>query len=267
MKVKTDLESILGRKTRQEIVTTDVSDTLSDDNTTSQTFTNSIGMEFVLISKGSFMMGSPDSSKQATDHEKPRHRVKISQPFYLGKYPVTQSQWQMVMGDNPSCFGGVPDHPVEQVSWNDVQEFMRKLNEKEGVTSYHLPTEAQWEYAARAGTEAPRYPGGIEAIAWYAENSNGQTQPVGQKWPNAWELYDMLGNVWEWVQDRYNGAYYQSSPTTDPESSDEGDYRVNRGGSWSNGEEYARSARRNAYHPDRGGSNIGFRCACTATCK
>jgi hypothetical protein len=129
-------------------------------------FTNSIGMEFVLIPAGEFLMGSPDSDAEADDDEKPAHRVTISQPFYLGKYPVTQAQWEAVMDNNPSQFKGNPNHPVEWVSWDGVQAFLRKLNEREGDGDYRLPTEAQWEYACRAGTETLRYHQDIDAIAW-----------------------------------------------------------------------------------------------------
>src|SRR5262249_3397290 len=136
-------------------------------------FTNSIGMEFVLIPAGTFMMGSPDSDKEAYNDEKPTHHVTISQPFYLGKYPATQAQWKAVMGNNPSQFKGNPHLPVEQVSWNDVQAFLHKLKERERNVDYGLPTEAQWEYACRAGTETSRYHHDISAIAWYEANSKG----------------------------------------------------------------------------------------------
>ena len=151
-------------------------------------WTNSIGMEFVLIPAGTFRMGSPDSDTEAYSDERPAHRVTISQPFYLGMYPVTQEQWEEVMGNNPSNFKDTPYHPVESVSWDDVQAFLCKLNEQEGRGDYRLPTEAQWEYACRAGTETPRYHPDVNTIAWYERNSNGHPQPVGQKLPNAWGL-------------------------------------------------------------------------------
>jgi formylglycine-generating enzyme required for sulfatase activity len=158
-------------------------------------------MEFVLIPAGSFLMGSPDSDAEASNNEKPPHRVTISQPFYLGKYPVTQAQWEAVMANNPSYFKGKPNCPVEHVSWDDVQVFLHRLNEREGSSGCRLPTEAEWEYACRAGTETPRYHPDVNAVAWYAGNSNDQTWPVGQKLPNAWGLYDTLGNIWEWCYD------------------------------------------------------------------
>jgi formylglycine-generating enzyme required for sulfatase activity len=141
-------------------------------------FTNSIGMEFVLIPAGTFIMGSPDSDAEAQSDEKPAHRVTISQPFYLGKYPVTQAQWERVMGSRPSRFQVRPNHPMYYVSWEDVQEFLSKLNNREGRGDYRLPTEAEWEYACRAGTETPRYHPDVDAIAWYQGNSNRQ-QCVG----------------------------------------------------------------------------------------
>ncbi len=179
-------------------------------------FTNTIGMEFVLIPAGSFMMGSPDTDVEASPDERPAHCVMITQPFYLGKYEVTQGEWAAVMGNNPSHFKGDPNRPVENVSWHDVQRFMEKLNEREGGATYRLPTEAEWEYAARAGTKGTRYHKNIDEIAWYVENSTRETHAVGQKVPNAWGLYDMLGNVFEWVQDWYAKEYYQRSPACDP---------------------------------------------------
>jgi formylglycine-generating enzyme required for sulfatase activity len=226
-------------------------------------FTNSIGMEFVLIPAGSFLRGSPYLDAEALDNEKPTHRVTISRPFYLGKYPVTQAQWEVVMGDNPSDFKGDPIRPVAYVSWNDVQAFIQKLNEREGGRDYRLPTEAQWEYACCAGTETPRYHADIDAIAWYRNNSNLQTHPVGQKLPNAWGLYDMLGNVWEWCLDWYDDeSYYQHSPTHDPQGPAEGSNRVLRGGSWFNNGRHVRAARRNAdYDPSDRSDHFGFRLA------
>jgi formylglycine-generating enzyme required for sulfatase activity len=181
-------------------------------------------------------MGSPDSDKgrQVSD-EKPQHRVRITKPFYLGKYLVTQEQWEAVMGNNPSHFKG-PKNPVEQVSWDDCQQFLRQAQREVGVRGgkFQLPTEAQWEYACRAGSTT-RYcfgddESGLGEYAWYDKNSGNKTHPVGEKKPNAWGLYDMHGNVWEWCQDWYDGGYYANSPTDDPTGP--GSNRVLRGGSW-----------------------------------
>jgi formylglycine-generating enzyme required for sulfatase activity len=224
--------------------------------------TNSIGMEFVLIPAGSFMMG--DDGESAYDDEKPRHRVTISQPFYLGKYEVTQAQWTAVMGSNPSEFKG-SSNPVENVSWNDVQEFIRRLNEKEGTQKYRLPTEAEWEYAARAGTTS-RYSFGDDAdsldrYAWYRNNSGKKTQPVGRRDPNAWSLYDMHGNVWEWVEDWFDETYYARSPASDPRGPSGGAFRVLRGGSWLNDAGPLRSAYRSYDSPETRNESLGFRLA------
>jgi len=153
-------------------------------------WTNSTGMALVWIPAGTFLMGSPDTDPDARGNEKPAHLVEITQPFYLGKYPVTQAQWEAVMGENPSRFAGHPNRPVESVSWEHVAAFIAKLNEREGENTYGLPTEAQWEYACRAGTEGGHYHEDIGAIAWFGKNSNRETHDVGQKLPNAWGLYD-----------------------------------------------------------------------------
>jgi formylglycine-generating enzyme required for sulfatase activity len=224
------------------------------------TFTNSIGIEFVLIPAGTFMMGSPDSDAEASDNEKPAHRVTISQPFYLGKYPVTQAQREAVMGYNPSHFRGHPNQPVEGVSWDDALAFLRKLNEREGGGDYGLPTEAQWEYGCRAGTETLRYHHDVNAISWYWENSNAQPQPVGQKWPNAWGLYDMLSNVWEWCHD--GSRTYTADAAVDPMGPTGADAdRVVRGGSWRLSARGVRAASRDWSAPGHRLGFLGFRCA------
>lgn len=174
-----------------------------------KTLTNSIGMEFVLIPAGEFDMGSPSNEAGRYDNEDPVHHVKISKVFYIGKYEVTQKQWSEVMGSNPSNFKG-DDMPVENVSWNDVQDFIKKLNQKEGTNKNRLPSEAEWEYATRAGTTT-RYSfdndeSKLGEYAWYDAKS-GLTHEVGQKKPNQWGLYDIHGNVKEWVQDIYQNNY------------------------------------------------------------
>jgi formylglycine-generating enzyme required for sulfatase activity len=220
---------------------------------------NSLGMELVLISAGTFKMGSNDSDAYAG--ERPGHTVRITQPFYLGKYEVTQSQWQAVMGNNPSTFTGDPNRPVDNVSWDDVQEFIRRLNSREGGTAYRLPTEAEWEYAARAGTTT-RWSFGDDAsqlgrYAWYEGNAGKQTHPVGQLQPNPWGLYDMYGNVWEWVQDWY--GKYASDTAIDPGGPASGSDRVFRGGSWGNATRFCRSAHRLGDAPGTRFVDLGFR--------
>lgn len=199
-----------------------------------KTFINSIGMEFVPIPAGRFWMGAADDDDDVWWDEVPRHEVIISRAFHLGKYPVTQAQWQAVMGENPSKFKG-PDRPVENVSWKDAQEFIAKLNALEGHERYRLPTEAEWEYACRAGTTTKYFFGDDEALleryAWYRGNADGHTHSVGQKEPNPWGLYDMLGNVGEWVWDWYNAQTYSASPPQDPWCPTAGKERVWRGGS------------------------------------
>jgi formylglycine-generating enzyme required for sulfatase activity len=209
-------------------------------------------MNFVRISAGEFMMGSENSGD-----EQPVHRVKISRDFEMGKCEVTQAQWRAVMGNNPSHFKG--DHlPVENVSWNDVQEFIKKLNQADSKHLYRLPTEAEWEYACRAGTTGA-YAGNLDAMAWYGSNANRQTHPVGQKQANAWGLYDMHGNVWEWCQDWYDRDYYRQSLGTDPQGPSTGARRVNRGGGWLINAGNCRSAGRFSDSPGLRGHYLGFR--------
>ena len=224
-------------------------------------YTNSIGMEFVLIPSGSFMMGADQESEPADGDEEPRHPVTISKAFYLGKFEVTQSQWVAVMGDNPSEFKG-DNMPVDSVSWDDAQAFLQKLNQMEGTDKYRLPTEAEWEYAARAGTESTYSFGNDTAdlgdYAWYDENSGGVTHPVGQKKSNPWGLFDMHGNVAEWVQDWYAQSY-QPDQSIDPQGNPYGRYRVMRGGCWDYPDWYCRSSDRAAAPPDFRTNPHGFR--------
>ncbi len=225
-------------------------------------FKNSIGMEFCLIPAGSFMMGSPDGVGFSNEH--PQHRVTITRPFYMGKYLVTQAQYQAVMGKNPSYFKGA-DRPVEQVSWHDAWEFCHRLNRMEKTVAYMLPTEAQWEYACRAGSQGKWCFGDDESrlgdYAWYDDNSGDETHPVGQKLLNAFGLYDMHGNVWEWCADWYGEDYYSRSPELDPQGPDNGGLRVLRGGSWFSNAGYCRSGDRCYDSPGIRDYYIGFRLA------
>ncbi len=257
--------------------------------------TNSIGMKLVLIPPGEFHMGSnkdqiaEDSRKirddsWVSDHlatESPSHRVKITRAFFLGMHEVTQAQYQQVMADNPSAFsptGGKQDQvagqdsmrrPVEMVSWDDAQEFCKRLTAlpKEGSAGrvYRLPTEAQWEYACRAGTVTRWNDGNdpkrLGEYAWFRGNSERRTHPVGQKIPNAWELYDMYGNVREWCQDWYGSTYYQESPVVDPLGPSVGSYRVLRGGAHPAQPLPCSSTFRHTWHTPRTAFD-GFRVLC-----
>jgi formylglycine-generating enzyme required for sulfatase activity len=218
-------------------------------------FTNSVGMKFVRVDPGSFQMGSG----AGFDDERPVHEVTLSRGFYLQTTEVTQAQWQAVMGTNPSDFKG-PDRPVEVVSWDDIQEFLKKLNAREKDTRYRLPTEAEWEYACRAGGKEPDVASNLGEVAWM--RGKLETHPVGQKKPNAWGLYDMRGNVSEWVQDRYGP--YSAERQVDPQGPQSGDYRVVRGGLWFVGRPGGfRCACRLSGSPGRPIHIGGFRCART----
>jgi formylglycine-generating enzyme required for sulfatase activity/serine/threonine protein kinase len=211
------------------------------------------------IPPGEFMMGSP-AGEQGRNYGETQHQVKITQGFWMGKTEVTQGQWRAVMGDNPSCFNG-EDLPVEQVSWNDAQGFVKAMNTHAALQNgweWTLPTEAQWEYACRAGTTGA-YAGDLDQMAWYDKNSSGKTHPVGLKKPNAWGLHDMHGNVWEWCADWY-GAY-PGGAMTDPQGAASGSNRVFRGGGWDYDAYYCRVAGRILYYPSFGGYGIGFRIA------
>jgi formylglycine-generating enzyme required for sulfatase activity len=221
------------------------------------------GIDFVLIPAGTFQMGSDHGD----DNEKPVHTVRLSRPFYLGMYPVTQRQWEAVMGSNPSRFQG-PEHPVERVSWNKVQEFIRSLNTHEGRALYRLPTETEWEYAARAGATGAYCFGDdvtqLAQYAWYADSARGITYPVGQLQPNAWGLYDMHGNVWEWVQDWYDNQEYARRTATgtavvDPAGPASGSDRVLRGGGCGSPARGCRSADRSSDVPSYLSTDRGFR--------
>ena len=224
-----------------------------------RTFTNSVGMKFVWIDPGSFRMGSDD--KRAD--EKPAHTVTLSKGFYLQTTEVTQRQWEAVMGTNRSHFKG-PDRPVERVSWQDAQEFLKKLNAKEKDSRYRLPSEAEWEYACRAGGPEPDEAANLDEVAWWAKNSSDATHPVGQKKPNAWGLFDMRGNVWEWVEDWYDSGAYAKSRQLDPTGPGSGVRRVVRGGSWLNGWPGAfRCPCRYNSRPGFRSDDLAFRCART----
>jgi formylglycine-generating enzyme required for sulfatase activity len=239
---------------------------------------NSIGMKLMLIPAGEFQMGSPDSDNDASADEKPQHRVRITRPFYLGVTEVTQGQYRAITGENPSHFKGSDDLPVEQVSWNDAIAFCNKLSEREGLKPYYqsggaqsggdgyrLPTEAEWEYACRAGATTRFCSGDADAslgeYAWFYANSGNKTHPVGQKHPNVWGLYDMHGNVYEWCGDGYAADYDRGSPDADPRGSLQAADRVDRGGCWGSVPQVCRAANRYGLAPGFRSDNLGFRLA------
>ena len=218
------------------------------------------------IPAGEFMMGSSGGIAD----EQPVHRVRISQDFEMSKYEVTQAQWSAVMRDphrrpdaktppqedpNPSHFKG-PTKPVESVSWDAVQKFLERLNIRDPKHVYRLPTEAEWEYAARAGSETSGSP---DAVAWYGPNSSEETHPVGKKAPNAWGLYDMQGNVQEWVQDWYGPDFYPQSRIEDPRGPATGSYKIFRGCAWLSEPNQCRPAFRAFDFPVQGVYSVGFR--------
>ena len=204
-------------------------------------------------------MGSPEDEEGRWNDET-QHEVTLSQGFWMGKHEVTQAEWEALMGSNPSWFYRCGSRcPVETVSWKDVQKFIQKLNERESGKGYRyrLPTEAEWEYAARAGTAGARH-GELDAIAWYYDGkSSGRTHPAGEKRGNGWGLHDMLGNVSEWTADWY--GTYRSRSVTDPTGPRTGWTRVYRGGSWFNTRGHVRSANRSYDAPGNRDGSIGFR--------
>ena len=220
---------------------------------------NGINIEMVKVEAGSFNMGATSEMENPYEDEKLVHRVTLTNNYYIGKYEVTQALWKIVMGSNPSNFKG-DDLPVEVVSWNDCQDFISKLNAMTGKR-FRLPTEAEWEYAARGGKKSRgyQYSGSntLGDVAWYKGNSGSQTHIVGTKQPNELGIYDMTGNVWEWCQDWYGS--YSSSPQTNPTGAASGSGRVNRGGSWNNSARNCRSSCRFYDTPASRFSNQGLR--------
>ncbi len=211
---------------------------------------NAANIEMLLVPAGTFMMGCSPGDAECAGDESPTHQVTLTNAFYMGKTEVTQAQWTAKMGSNPSYFSGQPNNPVEQVAWDTIQSF-------NSATGLRLPTEAEWEYACRAGTTTARY-GDSNAIAWYQGNNSG-TQPVAGKLPNALGLYDTLGNVWEWCQDRYGP--YSSGSVTNPTGPATGSFRLLRGGAWAHGEGGCRASQRNSLQPDNSNLYFGFRAA------
>ena len=244
----------------------------AESSTLAKDFTNTIGMKFKLIPTGEFLMGSPESEDDRLSAEGPQHRVRITKPFYLGVYEVTQAQYETVMGENPSRFEG-GTVPVEQVTWEEAVEFCRKLSARDG-RRYRLPTEAEWEYACRAGTTTPfafgktlssRTDANFDGDSTYGGSEKGPdleaTAPVGSYRANALGLYDMHGNVYEWCADWYDSDYYENSPTDDPTGPTAGSYRVFRGGGWTFFPGYCRSASRYGISPGHRYGSLGFRVA------
>ena len=233
-------------------------------------------MRLVLIKPGTFTMGSPDDEKDRFGNEGPQHEVEISKAFYMGACPVTVGQFRAFVKDDDDYqteaegagdvrtwrypgFGPEDDDPVVEVTWNDAVKFCKWLSWKEKQT-YELPTEAQWEYACRAGTKTAYFFGDddsdLDAYAWYGGNSGNRTHPVGKKKPNGWGLYDMSGNVWQWCADSYDGKYYNNSPNKDPRNMLNTGTRVVRGGSWLGGASYWRGG---SLQPRPGGTRRQLR--------
>ena len=236
------------------------SNTISDDAITIPV-KDGICIEMVKVEAGTFMMGATSEMKDPYDWEKPVHQVTLTNDYYMGKYEVTQALWQVVMGSNPSKYKG-DNLPVEMVSWNECQEFISKLNSMTG-RKFRLPTEAEWEYAARGGKKSRSYQysgsSNISDVAWYDGNSGSKTHPVGTKQANELGIYDMTGNVWEWCSDWY--GFYSSSSQTNPTGADSGSSRVFRGGSWYGNARYCRLSFRDCTPPDCRGYNLGLRLA------
>ena len=224
---------------------------------------NGVTFTMVAVKGGTFKMGATkEQGSDADSDEKPAHSMTLSD-YYIGQTEVTQALWQAVMGSNPSNWKG-DNLPVETVSWNDCQQFIEKLNQLTG-RKFRLPTEAEWEYAARGGNKSRgyKYAGSndIGSVAWYSDNSASKTHPVGQKQANVLGIYDMAGNVLEWCQDWFDSGYYGKSPSTNPCNNTSASSRVNRGGSWYGNARYCRVSHRNYDNPDRRDNHLGLRLA------
>jgi formylglycine-generating enzyme required for sulfatase activity len=236
---------------------------IKDLETITENLGRGITLELIKLPAGSFLMGSPDSDPDAYKDEKPRHLVKIK-AFAIGKYPITQAQYEALTGKKPSKFTGNPNNPVEYVTWHDTQEFCQKLSRFTWYQKqYRLPSEAEWEYACRAETSTRYYFGDDSSqlgnYAWFDKNSGRQTQPVGKKKPNPWGLYDMHGNVWEWCQDRWH-KNYNGAPTDGTawiQSNDRS--RILKGGCWCLNSRSCRSASHHGVNPSNGFDQYGFR--------
>lgn len=218
-------------------------------------------IEMVLVKGGCYKMG--DAFGHGAEDERPVHEVCVKN-FYLSKYPITQIEWTGTMGTNPSAHStcGITC-PVENVSWNDIQEFLRKLNRRTGK-QYTLPTEAEWEYAARSGGKGEEWAGtsdqeDLGSYAWFYDNAGFESHPVGEKKPNGLGLYDMTGNVWQWTSDWYGDDYYKNSPADDPKGAPAGKTRSLRGGYWGDLSQFVRVARRISLDPSVRGPGFGFR--------
>jgi len=228
-------------------------------------FVKGVSFKMVHVQGGTFMMGANEGDKDAFDEEKPAHEVTLSD-YWMGETQVTQALWRAVMGENPSGFRGDPNLPVEHVSWLDCKDFIHKLNRLTGK-EFRLPTEAQWEFAARGGNLGKDnrylYAGGndIDDVAWYDENSMGKTHPVRKRDPNELGLYDMTGNVWEWCNDWYGEQYYRESPAIDPPGPSSGTDRVCRGGCWFNSARNCRVSKRDGDEPSCSIGYFGLRLA------
>jgi formylglycine-generating enzyme required for sulfatase activity len=216
-------------------------------------------MELIHVSGGCFIMGNDEWTGDAYNNEHPAHEVCLD-GFWIGKYQVTQGQWKKIMYNNPSHFKLGDDYPVECVSWKDAKDFISKLNQQSGKI-FSLPTEAQWEYAARSGGQDQKYAGGDDAdkVAWHDSNSESRTHAVGTKVPNGLGIYDMSGNVWEWCEDVYDEKAYERHERNDPLITSGSTRRVLRGGSWLDGPRLVRSANRVRFASYSHGHVIGFR--------